>query len=61
MDAATRQRDEKLVHVVGLSEGQKVYSVARRLPVVEQENGRTGDVKKYIGGMDRTAPYYVQY
>lgn len=31
MDATTRQDDEKFVYVVGLTEGQKVYSVARRL------------------------------
>ena len=55
MDGTTRQGDEKLIHVVGLNSGQKVYSVALR-------GRQKGDVKNKIGWMeDRTAPYYVQY
>jgi hypothetical protein len=50
MDAGTRQDDEKFVHVVGVTEGQKVYSVARPLTPLKRmdrtERAKRGDVKK---------------
>ncbi len=59
MDDTTRQGDAKLVHLVGLAEGQKVYSVARRLHLLRRERDEREErrcEKKIITLVE----YYVQ-